>query len=211
MDIFIGGTIGLSQVLVGHPLDTLKTMVQNGHGYRHLGWREYYRGCTYPAVASIFFNALVFPIFECTNQKTGSPYISGFLAGSLAAPVEYLFDVGKIRRQMLVEMPWHFNGMSARMLRTTAATCVYFGVYFDTKDIAGPFMAGAAAGIANWTLTYPLDIISARQIAQKLTCTQAMKMGSLWAGYVPCAVRAVLVNGVSFKLYDELNKKRHLF
>lgn len=211
MDIVIGGTIGLAQVVVGHPLDTVKTMVQNGQGYLHLGARDYYRGCAYPAVASVFFNAIAFPVFERTHKKVGSPYISGFLAGAFVAPVEYIFDVGKIRRQMLVNTPLHLNGITARMLRTTAATCVYFGVYFDTKDTVGPFMAGAAAGLVNWTLTYPLDIISARQIAQNLSIAQAMKAGSLWVGYIPCAIRALLVNGVSFKLYDELDKKRHLF
>ena len=211
MDILIGGTIGLVQVVVGHPLDTVKTRIQNGRGYRHFGVRDYYRGCAYPAVASVLFNALVFPIFERTSQKTGSPYVSGCLAGAIAAPAEYLFDVGKIRRQLAVRSAWHFNGMTARMMRTTVATSVYFGIYFDLKDTTGPFLAGAAAGLGNWTLTYPLDIISARQIVQKLTCRQAFKMGSLWAGYVPCAMRAVLVNGISFKLYDVLDKKRVLF
>ena len=79
----------------------------------------------------------------------------------------------------------------------------YFGVYFDAAPICGPLMAGAMAGLANWTLTYPMDVVSTRQIAGNLRVRDALR-GGFWVGYWPCAARAVLVNSATFYTYETL-------
>ena len=50
---------------------------------------------------------------------------------------------------------------------TARETTVYFGTYKSLrKEEYNPMISGAAAGLVNWTTTYPIDVIHARQIAQ---------------------------------------------
>ena len=203
MDVAIGATIGLVQVFAGHPLDTVKTLLQNGQPYKNLRFKELYRGWAYPAMASVAFNTVVFPVYrKCLEEY--NPYQAGFIAGLIVSPVDYGFSVGKIRRQCLKETPLHLKGINMSFLRTTLATSFYFGIYEDNKHIVGPLCAGGLAGLANWTFTYPFDILATRQIAERLTIRQALRAGPLWRGYLPCAIRAIFVNSLSFKLYDTI-------
>jgi hypothetical protein len=81
----------------------------------------------------------------------------------------------------------------------------YFGSYdYLRGQNLSPFTAGAAAGLLNWTLTYPIDVVRSRQIAQGVSMRDAIGLGHLWKGYTACAVRAVLVNGVSFWVYEKV-------
>ena len=92
-----------------------------------------------------------------------------------------------------------------------ARESIAFGIYFKTfeeckENDIHPFFGGAAAGLANWTATYPIDSIRSRQLAYKCTIMDAIKKGNLWNGYIPCVVRAVTVNSVGFYVYDKLKK-----
>ena len=205
-DFFIGGCIGFVQAGIGHPFDTVKTLLQNGQSFRNLRPIEYYRGVAYPTAASLAFNVTTFSMFDHLQAKTNNnAYLSGAIAGIAIAPIDYAFDIGKIRRQTLTRVPLHLNGATLRCLRTIIAQSVYFGVYFDLTQALGPLVAGAAAGLANWTITYPLDIVSTRQIAGNLLIREALH-GGLWRGYLPCAMRAILVNSVTFYVYEKLKK-----
>jgi len=205
-DFLVGGVIGLVQAGIGHPFDTAKTLLQNGQSFRKLRPIEYYRGVAYPTAASLAFNVVTFPMFDYLQAKTNNnAYISGAIAGIAIAPIDYAFDIGKIRRQTLTRVPLHLNGATLRCLRTIIAQSVYFGVYFDLTQALGPLVAGAAAGLANWTITYPLDIVSTRQIAGNLLIREALH-GGLWRGYLPCAMRAILVNSATFYVYEKLKK-----
>ena len=204
-DFFIGGVIGLVQAGIGHPFDTVKTLLQNGQSIRNLRPLEFYRGVAYPTAASLAFNVTTFPMFARMQPKTNNAYLSGAIAGAIIAPIDYAFDVGKIRRQTLTTVPMHLKGATLSCTRTVLAMGVYFGVYFDLTQTTGPLVAGAAAGLANWTLTYPLDIVSTRQIAGNLLIREALH-GGLWRGYLPCAMRAILVNSATFYVYEKLKK-----
>ena len=205
-DFLVGGVIGLVQAGIGHPFDTAKTLLQNGQSFRKLRPIEYYRGVAYPTAASLAFNVVTFPMFDYLQAKTNNnAYFSGAIAGIAIAPIDYAFDIGKIRRQTLTRVPLHLNGATLRCLRTIIAQSVYFGVYFDLTQSLGPLVAGAAAGLANWTITYPLDIVSTRQIAGNLLIREALH-GGLWRGYLPCAMRAILVNSATFYVYEKLKK-----
>ena len=205
-DFLVGGVIGFVQAGIGHPFDTVKTLIQNGQSFRNLRPLEYYRGVAYPTAASLAFNVTTFPVFSYMQAKTNNnAYISGAIAGVAIAPIDYAFDVGKIRRQTLTKVPLHFRGVTLTCIRTVMAMSVYFGVYVDLTQTTGPLIAGAAAGLANWTITYPLDIVSTRQIAGNLLIREAIH-GGLWRGYLPCAMRAILVNSATFYVYEKLKK-----
>jgi len=65
----------------------------------------------YPTAASLAFNATTFPIFAQMQLKTNNnAYLSGAIAGAVIAPIDYAFDVGKIRRQTLTIVPMHLKG-----------------------------------------------------------------------------------------------------
>ena len=72
-DFLVGGVIGLVQAGVGHPFDTVKTLLQNGQSFRKLRPVQYYRGVAYPTAASLVFNLTTFPVF-------------GFLVGGATVP-----------------------------------------------------------------------------------------------------------------------------
>lgn len=207
MDIALGAAIGAIQVAIGHPFDTAKTLIQNGQSFKELSPRHFYRGWVWPIAASVAFNAVAFPVYHKSLQQISNPYASGLISGLAVAPIEYGFGVGKIREQTQTRLPWHWRGWPMATVRTSLAMSVYFGVYEDLKSTMGPFLAGGCAGVANWTLTYPFDVISTRQIASRLTIREALAMGQLAKGYLPCIIRAVLVNSVSFKMYDMCYKE----
>ena len=84
---------------------------------------------------------------------------------------------------------------------------IYFGTYFNLKEKNfNPLIAGGLAGLANWTVTYPLDVIRSRQIAQNIPMKQAIKQKQLWKGFSICATRAVIVNAANFWVYETVKK-----
>ena len=85
------------------------------------------------------------------------------------------------------------------MAREIIAFSSYFAVFENAKQNGiHPFFAGGLAGLANWTASYPIDVIRSRQIASNCTVKQAYDMGNLWKGFSLCALRAILVNSVDF-------------
>ena len=170
----------------------------------------YYRGATYPFMSSIIFNATVFPVYERTLAYTHSSILSGMLSGIVVSPVLYIFDVGKIKRQTNQLLQFHdffrTRGIPITFVRESFSMSIYFSSYHYFRKYMNSFMAGGLAGLANWTITYPLDIIRSRQIAQNITFRQALAQKRLWSGYIPCAVRAILVNGACFFVFENVMK-----
>ena len=62
------------------------------------------------------------------------------------------------------------------------------------------------SGFSNWLVTYPIDVIKNRQIAQQISFTEAYKQGYLYKGLSITLFRAVLVNGCIFFTYEQSNK-----
>jgi len=62
--------------------------------------------------------------------------------------------------------------------------------------------SGGVAGLANWTLTYPIEVVKNRQLAQNISIRQALSQKNLLKGYPICATRATLVNAVNFWTYE---------
>ena len=210
-DILAGASVGLSQTLVGHPFDTAKVLIQNKQRWLGLPLSSYYKGWKFPLFSATLFNSIVFPIYERTINHTNNSFVSGFLAGTFVSPFVYIFDVGKIRQQtsqpVRLNKFWNSYGKFATFNRETVAMSVYFGTYFKLKENNfHPLMAGGLAGLANWTITYPIDVIRSRQIAQNIPMRQAIKQKQLWKGFPICATRAIIVNAVNFWVYEKAKK-----
>lgn len=206
-DVAAGVASGVAQTIVGHPLDTVKVLIQNGHPWRMKTLPMYYRGASFPFISSVLFNATVFPVYERTISITGSSYLSGMLSGMVVSPIMYTFDVGKIKLQtnqpLTVSDFYRTKGFPVTFGRESISMTIYFSTYYWFRKRYHPLIAGGLAGLFNWTVTYPLDIIRSRQIAQNISCLEAYGQGTLWRGYIPCAVRAVLVNAACFYVYEE--------
>ena len=210
-DFIAGAAVGFSQVAVGHPFDTAKVLAQNSKTWWGLPLKNYYRGWKFPLISATIFNCTVFPIYERTMKYTENSWISGYLAGIAVSPLIFLFDVGKINQQTNQKIKLnkfiYSYGKYTTFIRETTAMSLYFGTYFNLREKAvPPLIAGGLAGLANWTFTYPIDVVRSRQIAQNISLKTALYQGKLWKGYPICASRAVIVNGVNFWVYETVKK-----
>ncbi|KAG7464983.1 hypothetical protein MATL_G00171380 [Megalops atlanticus] len=126
IDDFIAGWIGgASSVVVGHPLDTVKTRLQAGKGYKNtlhcvlmIYQKEsvsgFFKGLSFPLASITLYNSVVFGFFSNTQRiisklrygdgrhpsgmldLTLASMMTGFVSVGLGAPV----DLVKIRLQM---------------------------------------------------------------------------------------------------------------
>lgn len=210
-DFIAGACVGLAQVSIGHPFDTTMVLMQNNKKWFGLPFKNYYRGWRFPLVSATLFNCTVFPAYERSLKYTNNRVLSGAMAGVCVAPILYGFEIGKIRQQ--TKQPLSINhfkkskGFSALFTREVLAMSTYFTMYNYAKDNGyPPLIAGGIAGLANWGLTYPLDVIKSRQIAQGLSIKEALKIGNLYKGFSICGTRAVLVNAANFWTYETVKE-----
>jgi len=196
MDIVAGACAGVAQVVVGHPLDTLKVRIQNNLKLSHRGL---YRGAPYPLVFAILYNSTVFPIVQRSHYNKVT---SGFLAGLVVSPLVFAFDVCKVKRQTGQRFVFPQRGLTMAASRETLAMATYFSSYHALKEHIRPLYAGGLAGLLNWTFTYPIDVMRNRQFSQNCTIRDAWKQKNFWKGYSFCAIRAVMVNTAIFATYD---------
>tara|TARA_B110001450_G_scaffold248007_1_gene263684 strand:- start:2324 stop:2980 length:657 start_codon:yes stop_codon:yes gene_type:complete len=210
-DIIPPLAIALTEVSIGHPFDTAKVLIQNRKKWLRLPPSHYYRGWRFPLFCSSIFNCTVFPMYDKTIEYTNNYWLSGFLSGLVVAPIVFALDTFKIKKQ--INQPISFNllkpmhGIWSTTARESIAMSVYLGTYNTMKDNGyNSLLAGASAGLVNWTTTYPIDVIHSRQIAQHISIKDSIKMGNLWKGYPICATRAVLVNACSLTAYEYAKK-----
>ena len=88
---------------------------------------------------------------------------------------------------------------------------MFFELFKSDYKYLGTFTGGAVAGFMCWGFNYPLDNIktqiqtsnskiTARTIIKNVVKTKSY--GSLWAGFLPCVIRAVFVNPFIFLDYE---------
>ena len=213
-DFFIGAIIGFTQIFSGHPLDTIKVRIQNNQNWKNMKLSNYYKGSIYPFCGLLMYNMIIFPTYERTIDITNSHLASGFFAGIAVSPCVYITDIGKVKRQLgspLKIKDFVFTkGKVSNLARESFANMFYFGSYFYCKNNLelAPIISGGIAGLLNWSLTYPIDVIKTRQMAQNISIKKAINQGNLWKGYTPCAMRAIIVNSASFYVYE---KSKNLF
>lgn len=207
-----GGVAGLTQVIVGYPLDTIKTNIQSGFTQtRTLTFAQLMRGIRYPMIASVASNIAFFGNYELLYQKTGSTWIAGALTGAVGSVVLNPFEIRKVRQQYVnqpVALRGHssiYGGLSYTIARETVGNAFYFSAYHYAHNTLGfnAFIAGGFAGLNSWFWSYPLDVIKTRkQVDLTRTFMQVVRMGGLWNGLGVALLRGFIVNGASFWVYD---------
>jgi|SaaInlStandDraft_1057018.scaffolds.fasta_scaffold20171_2 solute carrier family 25 (mitochondrial carnitine/acylcarnitine transporter), member 20/29 len=207
-EISAGFCAGITQTIVGHPLDTIKVLIQNNKQFNKFKFINFYKGWRYPMVMSTLFNATLFPVNEKLYSYTNNFFASGFISGIIVSPIVYCFDIGKIKEQtnqkIMFNTFYKTPGLFTTAMRESMAVSVYMGSYHVCKDKYNidPFFAGGIAGILNWVFTYPLDVVRTRQMAQDISIKEAFDQKNLWKGFNICILRAAIVNASIFKVYE---------
>lgn len=204
-DFFNGLFVGASQVLVGYPFDTVKTVFQTGR--KTIGWNVY-RGSQFQFFNNSIVNSTLFGFNTEMYKYTGSYYLSGIMSGFVSAFIICPLEQFKVKAQLnrSVRLPL-YSAIRPTIYRETAACSLYFGNYHQLREMGfNAFMAGAIGGTSSWLFTYPFDIYKTQTQAgmkMNLWCRQA------WKALPITLVRAFIVNGVSFSLYSWLHDIEH--
>eukprot|EP01135_Chromosphaera_perkinsii_P009699 Nk52_evm25s1837 gene=Nk52_evmTU25s1837 len=261
-----GAVGGISVVVSGHPLDTLKVKLQTQQvapGQKPLytgawdcavktvkkdGVRGLYRGIWTPLVGVTPIFSLCFTAYGFGQNLQRTPgkeltLLQHWNAGMLAGVATTVIMAPGERIKCLLQTQgdkykstWDcmravyreggirgvFRGSSATLLRDVPGTAAYFASYEYLKVALTPegeepgklsparlLVAGGLAGMANWAVAIPADVVKSRiQIAEAGTysgvidCTQklikAEGVGALYKGFVPVMVRAFPANAACF-------------
>lgn len=236
-DIVASSCVGLGQLLIGHPFDTAKILIQNKQPWYSLPVSQYYRGWKFPLFYSSLFNVICFTTHERSYKYTQNHFASGLLGGMAISPFAYVLESFKIKHQVYNKTQYQqtkpnqtkkqtinkrimkatfkqiktTRGLLSLSTRETLAMGVYFQTFHELKKhMDNTLICGGLTGLASWTLTYPIDVIASRQIAQNITIREAFSQRNLWKGIHVCLLRAMIVNAVNFKIYETVMNSKHL-
>ena len=207
-DFYAGLYTGVIQNIVGHPLDTMKVILQNNKKLKNLKFPELYRGFSYPLYKLVLTGGMSFDIrSKMKNNGQNNDYLNGAITGASISPFVHVFDVFKIKKQnnMKYSMRDFIKPQSILLSvsRETIGNSVYLGSYFGMRENEiSPLLAGGIAGCLNWSSTYMIDSIKTRYITYDKTIKQCILMGNYWKGFRICMIRAFLVNSIGFQVYE---------
>ena len=209
-DLLIGCCAGATQVIVGHPLDTVKVLQQSNNSWRGLMLKDYYRGGLSILPNAVMKNSIIMPVFFKIREKTKNDLISGGIAGLASAPTQYMFDFMKIKKQTYKKYEMRDIIKGRGKLLTATKETMGFGLYFksfyycrEEKKLSAP-ISGGVSGLALWSILYPLDTIKTRQISGDIKFRDAMAKGNLYRGFGPCVLRSILANSAIWSVVDRL-------
>lgn len=212
-DLQIGIIIGLTKTIIGHPLDTIKTNIQNSIKCNQYNIFNIYNGVTYPLVSTLIINANLFHFNHMIKKRTDSHYISGFITGIICSPLINCFEVYKINYQIGNRISnkkfikYLNKGIIATCCKESIGTSIYFGSYnfFKSKNY-NSFISGGLSGMLSWLFTYPFDTIKTRiQSGDCNNWSSSIKKGNLMSGIGICLIRSGIINSFSFTIYDYLH------
>lgn len=175
---FVYGMIsGINAIIVSHPIDTIKTNIQESKPIQ-MNIKNLYKGISAPLVGVGLEKTVVFGVFETTKPYTQSDVISGGLSGMLASFIVTPFERIKILFQtnqgnwnyikQNLNHKFMFQGLGATFYRETPGFAIYFSVYNYLKStfnsnkpisMMESLGYGAMAGSISWVFIYPQDRI----------------------------------------------------
>lgn len=218
IDHFIaGGIAGSLQSVIGHPLDTLKTLSQNNLVMSSFSVKKLYSGLSASLIQSSFLTGSAFYINTYFYHKTQNNLLSSLYTGIFGCLIICPLEDFKIKRQISYSLDLTCNISFSNIkksytflhlvsLREIPAITLYFSSYRYLREYSiNPLLSGGISGSLSWLITYPIDTIKSR--LQSNLCSnvrQSIQMGNLYYGLKYCLLRAFIVNGVSFYMYEEI-------
>lgn len=224
--LLTGPAIGITQTIVGHPLDTLKTLKQNNINIclarNNFSFKRMYYGLKYPLALNIGYNTILFNIYDIGKEKTNNHFISGAFAGGMTSVIVNPFDIYKINKQIgnINNSSYKiYKGLPITVVREVLAAGIYFSSYNLMKNEYNmpTFISGGLGGSLSWLITYPIDTVKTQYQASNCnlnTLEFIKKMAKnkdnclynrnskLWNGLGLCLARGFIVNSVSFVVYE---------
>lgn len=185
---FLNGMIsGMFGVTISHPIDTIKTSIQDNKKIKYTP-KFLYRGIV-PALSGVGMEkAIVFGSYINTkkyledngfNKRFITP-ISGLVSGTSAAlivtPVERLKILSQTGHKLTLDSFYPtslYRGLSATFTREIPGFAIYFTTYNYLKDkyyrdtipLHMSFLFGGISGAVSWFGIYPQDIVKTRMQA----------------------------------------------
>jgi len=184
----ISGTI---QTIVGHPLDTIKVLLQNNQkvNLSQMNKVKLFNGISPVLITNSIITGIQFYTFE-----NYSPLVLGLVSTLISTPIEYY----KIQKQTFNKYPKTIpRGFGITFLRETIALNCYFNSYNYLEKPMGVFMAGGIAGSMSWLLTYSIDTVKTR-IQSGDSFKEALAKKNFNKGLFFCLTRGFIVNGFGF-------------
>mmetsp|Transcript_146385 Transcript_146385/g.469664 ORF Transcript_146385/g.469664 Transcript_146385/m.469664 type:complete len:361 (+) Transcript_146385:52-1134(+) len=152
-----GAFAGMTVEATLFPLDSLKTRLQSGVGFRQAGgFRSIYRGVGVTAIGAIPASAIFFCTYECMKERHGSVLLASITGEMAASSVRVPVDIVKQRLQ---------SGLArnfAESLQTLRAT--------PGRHIFTVFRISAARDVVHSGLQYPLYEHLKCMAAQRSRC-----------------------------------------
>lgn len=156
-----GVLFGITNVVVGHPFDTIKTKMQAQPGFENMnmrksfafvfkneGVRGLYKGCIPPLMGSGFYRSIQFSAFEAVYTLLDNPHgrqhipmtngleirviLGGVTSGTCRALIETPLEYAKIRRQTGV--PWKLRDSFTGLKVTWIRSLMLLPSYFIFLD-----------------------------------------------------------------------------
>lgn len=215
---FIAGSIaGSVQSLIGHPLDTLKTVSQNNLVISSFSSKHLYSGLSASLIQSSLITGSAFYINTYLYNLCQNNLLSSLGTGMLGCLIICPLEDFKIKRQISYSLPLQprlslsyikdsYRFLHLVSLREIPAITLYFSSYRYLKENStNIILAGGISGSLSWLFTYPIDTVKSRlQSNLCSTVSQSIQMGNLYYGLGYCLLRAFIVNGASFYIYEKI-------
>ena len=212
MDGYVGGFFsGITQTIIGHPFDTIKTWRQNVSIKRPpKTFMNLWKGIQYPMVQLPIVCSISFGLYEniysFSNDRIFSGLTSGLIRSTVITPLEY-YKVN-LQQQLKPSIKNSYKNMSIVAMKEVPSATVYYTSYHYLKEKTDYILlSGSIAGVLSWFSLYPLDTIKTRlQVGSAKNISDAIQQGNLCRGIKMCLLRAFITNGIGFYVYENTSK-----
>ncbi len=227
-----GAVSGATGLLLSHPIDTIKSNVQENKKIR---WniRYLFRGVWPPFFGMGMEKAIVFGtyqnVYRALDKKNSDIYnrtvsgiSAGFMGSFIVTPVERLKILYQTNSNIKhkINLRHLFRGFPNTLSREMPGFAIYFNVYEELKSLTPQttiihhFIYGGLSGMLSWAFIYPQDLVKTQiQASNDKTVTEIVKniyknngVKGFFRGFHLALFRAVPLHAGTFAMFEHLNK-----
>ena len=226
-----GAISGATGLLCSHPVDTIKSNVQN---VTKINWglRSLYRGVIPPLIGMGLEKAIVFGVYQNVYKNIRSdsyPILergiagaaAGFVCSFVVTPVDRMKILYQTNQPLRISnVRGFYRGFGNTMTREMPGFAIYFNVYdklkssVDQPNFYHHFVFGAASGATAWAFIYPQDLVKTRvQASNDLSLRHIIKtvyqesgVRGFFRGFHLAVIRAVPLHAGTLSMFEFLTR-----